>query len=263
MLCAYCGSQSAPSRDHVWPKCFLEKVGRRRYAHYSPKSGKVHGADYVVKDVCANCNNVKLSVLDSYFCDDYERYFRIPRDADSVVEFQYDFDLLLRALLKIAYNTARSAGSEAQPLARLARYVLDGGRTPEGVALVAELVSPTYLPDRSHPSAPPKKVLPTMYRSMRAELSTKHGANIAVRVVAVGSFFFHLLISRDPNDLETFQRAVDEFLSGLDGTVRLTAEATVAVLHSTRRDSLSSMIPLLAAKRIQYRKFFDGRRTKK
>jgi len=247
----------------VWPKCFLEKVGRGRHAHYSPKSGKVHGADYLVKDVCATCNSNKLSVLDTYFCNLYDEYFRFPRDSDSVVEFRYDFDLLLRALLKIAYNTARSAGTEVQPLVRLAKYVLDGGGTPEGVALVAELVSPSYLLDRAHPNSPPKKVLPTMYRSARGKLLTPHGGGVVVRIVAIGSFFFHLLIARDPENLEAFFAAVDEFVSKLDGTVRLTLGAEFSVLRSTRRDSLSSMMPLLAAKRGQYQRFFDGQRSKK
>src|SRR5688572_21591733 len=132
MLCAYCGLESVPTRDHVWPKCFLEKVGRGSHAHYSPKSGKVHGADYLVKDVCAACNNNKLSVLDTYFCNLYDKYFCLPRDSDSVVEFSYNFHLLFRSLLKIAFNTARSASTEVQPLVRLAKYVLDGGSTPEG-----------------------------------------------------------------------------------------------------------------------------------
>ena len=261
MLCAYCGLESVPTRDHVWPKCFLDKVGRDRHAHYSPKSGKVHGADYLVKDVCATCNNNKLSVLDTYFCSLYDEYFCLPRDSGSVIEFSYNFDLLLRALLKIAYNTARSSSTEVRPLVRLAKYVLDGGTTPEGVALVAELVSPSYVVDRAHPDLLPEKVLPTMYRSARGKLLTSHGGD--VRIVAIGSFFFHLLIARDPENLEAFFSALDEFMSELEGTIRLTLGATPSVLRSTRRDSLSSMMPLLTAKRSQYQRFFDNGRSKK
>ncbi len=96
MRCTYCNEECSPTREHVWPECFLERVGKtgQNFAHYSPKSGLVHGADYIVRDVCATCNNIKLSVLDLYFCALYDHYFHEPKGSDAVVEFFYDFDLL-------------------------------------------------------------------------------------------------------------------------------------------------------------------------
>jgi hypothetical protein len=72
-VCAFCGQERKLTKEHVWPSCFMDRVGRNA-AHYSPKSGKVHGADYVVRDVCAECNAVHLAELDAYFCAFYDSH---------------------------------------------------------------------------------------------------------------------------------------------------------------------------------------------
>ena len=49
--CAYCDQPGKLTREHVWPDCFLEREGREA-AHFSVATQSVHGADYVVKNVC-------------------------------------------------------------------------------------------------------------------------------------------------------------------------------------------------------------------
>src|SRR5688572_12139790 len=120
--CAYCGIEGELSRDHVWPRCFHERLKNRLYAHYSPTSGNVHGAEYVIRDVCHTCNNVRLNKLDNYFCAVYDRYFYDAKGSNEIVSFEFDYDLLVRCLLKIAFNTARSAKSEVKPFHRIIEY---------------------------------------------------------------------------------------------------------------------------------------------
>jgi hypothetical protein len=257
--CAFCRQEKKLTKEHVWPSCFLDRVGREN-AHYSPKSGKVHGADYIVRDVCSECNNVHLAELDKYFCDFYDRHLSVPLGADQAVSINYAYDQLCRVLLKIAYNTARNAGSESAPFRRLLPYILHGGKCPSGVALIAELVSPSYILDTGGPNDVVKEIRPTMYRSARGLLRTLHGGTVLVRVVAVNSFFFHLILSRDPEDLQSFEMAKAEFLSGIRGTVSVDPEGQTVHLRSSPQDSLSSMLPLISANRDQYRKFFDHRK---
>ncbi len=256
--CAFCGKEKKLTKEHVWPSCFLDRVGRGS-AHYSPKSGKVHGADYIVRDVCSECNNVHLAELDKYFCDFYDKYLSVPLGANQVVSLNYKYDLLCRVLLKIAYNTARSAGSESAPFHRLLKYILRGGDCPTGVALIAELVSPTYIADKGKPIAVVKEIRPKMYRSLMGQLTTPHGTAVLIRVVAVNSFFFHLLLAREPEDCESFEMAMAEFLLGIHGTVALPSDGGTVQLRSSPQDGLSSMFPLFKAKSDQYRSFFDHR----
>ena len=260
MRCAYCSEECSPTREHVWPEGFLDRVRKtgQGFAHYSPKSGVVHGADYIVRDVCTTCNNIKLSGLDQYFCALYDQYFYDPKGSDAVVEFFYDFDLLLRSLLKIAYNTARSAGSETKPFERTTKYILDGGTSPNGIALIAELVSPSYV--AATPWSTPHEIRPTAYRSARGLLKTQNAEAVLVRIVAVGSFFFHLLLARDQNNLDPFGAAVSEFLASIRGTTLVDPSKPSIMLRSSPQDSLRSMMPLLNAKWEQLREFFDLRR---
>lgn len=99
-----------------------------------------------------------------------------------------------------------------------------------------------------------------MYRSALGQLLTAHGNAVLARIVAVNSFFFHLLLLRDPVEPHLFELATNEFLAGAQGSVRLHPDTGMVHLRSSPQDSLSSMLPLLRAKRDQYRKFFDGKK---
>jgi hypothetical protein len=253
--CAYCGSVRKLSKEHVWPSGFLKKL-EGNHAHYSPKSGKVHGGDYIVCDVCECCNNEKLSPLDSYFCKLYDLYFSNSRGPNEEVLFEYEYDLLARVLLKIAYNTARSAGSEISPFTRTTDYILYGAKKPAGISIIGELVSPTFVADINAP-AHIKEIRPIMYRSILGQLKTPHGYAVLLRIIAVNSFFFHLLITREPYHKTIFNRAVRELITNVSGTVLLKPERKSVVLRTSPQDGLSSMLPLLQKKHKEYKEFFD------
>jgi len=259
--CAYCGTCGPLTKEHIWPAAFLERR-KALYAHYSPSSGNVHGADYVVRDVCQACNNGSLSLLDNYFCFIYDNYFKEPRGAGAEVIFNYNYNLLARSLLKIAYNTARSANSEIMPLQRFSNYILNGEPRPEGLAVICELVSPSYIKDSDDP-AQITEILPTMYRSARAEFQSPNGSAFLVRMIAVNSFYFHILVVRDPDNIEGFLQGIREFLEGVKGTVFLLPESDQVTLTTSPQDGLRSMLPLLKAKRAEYKSYFDTNRKKK
>jgi len=205
---------------------------------------------------------VHLSPLDDYFCKLYDNILSSPLGANSAVTLKYDYDMLFRVMLKIAFNTARSAGSEIDPFLRLRDYILYGGKCPEGVALIAELVSPSYIEDTSGPIPKIKEVLPTMYRSALAGLMTPNGKAVLVRIVAVNSFFFHILLSRNASDFGSFELAKREFLSKVEGTVYLEDGSRSVNLQSSPQDSLRSIFPLLAKNIDQYSRFFENQKHK-
>lgn len=254
--CAYCGSDTKLSKEHVWPKSFLAKL-EKGYAKYSPKSGKVHGGDYIVHDVCSLCNNERLSPLDLYFSKLYDSYFYDTKGLNETIIFEFDYDLLTRVLLKIAYNTARSAGSEVLPFQRIVNYILYGTERPEGIATIAELVSPTFITHQINKELHIKEIRPTMFRSALGKLLTPHGDTVLVRIVAVNSFYFHLLITRDPFDKKIFEIAVNEFTEGIPGTILLSPTCKSVSLYSSPQDGISSMLPLLKGKHKEYSEFFN------
>ena len=188
--CAYCRGAGPFTNDHVWPSCFLDRFGRHA-AHFSARGQKVHGADYVVKDVRTVCNSERLSPLDSYFCMLYEQYFAHLHDFDSTVTLQYDFCLLARTLLKIAYNSARQGLSNPEPLEELREFIVGLDPYPTQLAIFAELVSPTMVLQSNGSIC---KVMPNMYRSALGQYLGPGGDRILLRMVSVNSYYFHLIV---------------------------------------------------------------------
>jgi hypothetical protein len=70
-----------------------------------------------VRDVCEDCNGVTLSGLDAYAASLDREYFTRIVGFSPEIEFQYDWGLLLRWFLKIAYNDdrTRAAPYETKP----------------------------------------------------------------------------------------------------------------------------------------------------
>lgn len=68
-------------------------------------------AEVTIADVCSACNNGFLSRLDAYGAKLWDEFFGlIPRPGEAI-RFEYDFDLLARWLLKVAYNVGRLRNS--------------------------------------------------------------------------------------------------------------------------------------------------------
>ena len=65
------------------------------------------GGQPTIKDVCPKCNNDVLSKLDSYGLELYKRCFYRIADAGESVTFDYDYERLLRWILKLNFNSAR------------------------------------------------------------------------------------------------------------------------------------------------------------
>lgn len=256
--CAYCGNAGPFTDDHVWPSCFLDRFGRHA-AHFSVRGQRVHGADYVVKDVCTVCNSERLSPLDSYFCRLYDEYFHCLHDFDSTVTFRYDFNLLARSLLKISYNTARQGLSNPKPLMALRGYITGSDPCPTQLAIFVELVSPTMIPQSDGSIC---KVMPNMYRSCLGMYTGPGGDHILLRLVAVNSYFFHLLVPMEKLLQLDFDEVADQFCQRLIGSVRLQPDMNEVAVDTSPQDGIRSMIPQLRAYREQYRNFFDKKNQK-
>src|SRR5580765_8373384 len=255
--CAYCGSAGPFTADHVWPKCFLDRFGRHA-AHFSVRGKRVHGADYVVIDVCETCNAERLSPLDSYFCRLYDEYFFHLHDFDSTVTFRYDFSLLVRSLLKIAYNSARQGLSNPYPLAALQGFITGRDSCPMQLAIFAEIVSPSMVPQSDGSIC---KVMPNMYRSILGRFLGPGGDRILLRMVSVNSYYFHLIVPLATLTQEEFESVVTKFAENIRGVVRLSPDLTEVTIHTSPQDGIRSMVPQLRTYREQYRQFFAKKRS--
>ena len=107
MICAYCGRETEGTKEHIiscailnlFPECFITLDNTRNIAHFG---------DPVIKDVCKNCNENRISYIDSYAKSIISNYFLMKFSKDDVLEFSYDYPMLQKILLKYAFNDLRS-----------------------------------------------------------------------------------------------------------------------------------------------------------
>ena len=107
MICAYCGQESKGTKEHIVSSAILD-LFPECFATIDNIRGKVHLGDPMVKDVCAECNNKKISYIDSYAKDMVSYYFVQKYEQDDMIDFTYDYTLVQKMLLKYSYNALRS-----------------------------------------------------------------------------------------------------------------------------------------------------------
>ncbi|MBR3920625.1 MAG: hypothetical protein IKJ47_01660, partial [Oscillospiraceae bacterium] len=93
MICAYCGNESRGTKEHIISSGILE-LFPECFATIDEERKVVHQSDPVVKDVCADCNNNRISYIDSYAKNIVEKYFLKKYDKDDMLTFEYDYALI-------------------------------------------------------------------------------------------------------------------------------------------------------------------------
>ena len=107
MKCAYCGKETKGTKEHIissaildlFPECYLTYDGLRK---------KVYKSDPMIKDVCAKCNNERISYIDSYAKKIISQYFTQKYTDQDTVEIEYNYTMIQKMLLKYAFNDMRS-----------------------------------------------------------------------------------------------------------------------------------------------------------
>lgn len=249
------------TKEHVWPDCFL-KPRKDITARFSFKNKKVHGEDYVVKDVCDECNGIILSDLDSYFCELHDLYFsKIVGPTDEVF-FEFDFDRLSRVLLKIAYNSSRGGITDPAVLASTAPFIIGKESSPNGLIVLLEIVSSATVLAINDKEITHKEIPPLAYRSALTKLLTPNGNKVLSRLVAVNSYYFYLFIPNQRLTDTEIKSIRKEALGTLRGAVCLNGKRHVKIVMS-RKDDIGTLIPQIISGLNQYKEFFSKEKTKK
>lgn len=145
--CAYCGSEGEITKEHLYPNCLQKRrEGNRVYSSDAIPGTFVGGSALQIKDVCDDCNSGVLSELDQYFCGLYDSNIdsRVVRSGEQV-QFRYEYDFLLRWLLKMLYNNARAGNAAEDHVERLREYsdyIIGEETIPAEILLLARLTIP-------------------------------------------------------------------------------------------------------------------------
>ena len=200
--CAYCGRNENPlTREHLFPRALDQLiVTPAKESHFFSERipGKFVLAELTVKDVCASCNNVVLSELDTYLTEWVRKYATRYFSYGESVVVSYDYDKMLRWFLKLTFNFARvnpDFSGDVDLLRRFRGYILGHATRPARIRLSAGLVYsfvPTTNEELSLMGSEP--VHPDAIRSSIVATNYKSQYKFSVRRVSLGAFAFLLLV---------------------------------------------------------------------
>jgi hypothetical protein len=165
-VCAYCNEESVLTNEHVFPECFRKTFEAIITPTKTPTGEKAILSALEIRDVCARCNHGPLSCLDTYLCEINDLYFsKIVHPGDRI-RFQFDFDVLLRMLLKIGYNVARARKWPLENWHETTQFILGNGPCPEGFHIFLQLTVPTPVEKVHRPVSPSTTEVPPLPMSV-------------------------------------------------------------------------------------------------
>jgi hypothetical protein len=192
-VCAYCGSVTDLSNEHLFPKFLHERSqGSMISVARTAVGDKAVGGELKIGDVCMRCNNGPLASLDNYVCNLHDRFYRAIVHSGDRVDFRFEFERLLRWLLKTAFNIARARGGAIESSTDLANYILNGTKRPKGFRVFLQLIIPTPTSSRewlNMPNVP--EIPPAPARVDFLDVRILVGFNIAF-ILSQNSYLFHV-----------------------------------------------------------------------
>jgi hypothetical protein len=145
--CSYCKKEASLTREHIIPAYLYDyqKKLDNKVIGWNEVVGKMVGGESKVKDVCAPCNNGALSKLDAYskkFMT--ENGLLVENYIKNNLRLRYDYDLLLRWLLKVSFNSSRTDGAHQYLFEKYIPYILTGVTRPRKneLSLLIQMAAP-------------------------------------------------------------------------------------------------------------------------
>ena len=210
-ICAYCELSCSPTKEHIFPNSIIRKY-ESSLKTYNKKTSSFYIGDPVIKDVCSQCNNTKLSKLDAYLSSLYDQFLSLPLSSGQSTEIEYDYNLLLRSLLKISYNSSRCFENPkiVKAHSRYRNYILDGGFC-SNIMLRLQVVTSARMIINSELSD--DLFDPILLRCADIPYDGKLSDKFIIRLVAINSFWFYIIISVEPEFQYRWKEFVQAFSS--------------------------------------------------
>lgn len=189
--CAYCGQTAKATREEVMPLFLSDNRPSYRTVLDHRRRAVRKGRITPVRDVCSKCNGGILSQLDNYASGLDKTYFRQIVSPKPAVEFRFNFDLLLRWLLKLTYNADRTAPPPYE-MRTFVPYILgEASEPPPRTTLLLGLISPSVIPKEAHSSDAPEVLEPLSCGVGHFNVGPPADADITLgRDVQINSYLF-------------------------------------------------------------------------
>ena len=218
-ICAYCKEDKKATREHVTPDFIYKILKQQDGEHISWNSNfddYKRNVESVIKDVCAKCNNEYLADLDSYGQEFVESNNIHQATYLTNLILNYNYELLSRWLLKVAYNSTRMTKGNTANFTPYINYILYGDKkeAPNNkyFFIIMELLKPQL--DKED------NIYPIHYFRKNGKLYSnpmyfgitgyqpKSGNRYEVNCIQIGSLRLHLLFTN--NELSIGHSAIEK-----------------------------------------------------
>ena len=230
--CAYCGRINDLTNEHVFPDCF-QKTFKPITPTKTLAGEKAILSALKIHDVCGRCNSGPLSRLDAYLCELNDSYFSKIVRPGACIRFRYDFDLLLRMLLKIGYNVARARKWPLGHWENTSQYVLGKASCPVGLHIFLQLMIPTPVEKANLLVTPGTTEVPPWPMSVYPIDVSNFPGLLSGSWVSIWSYRFFLLRERPQFSHAIRQRTLTKCWKNTPGSVELTRSGTATIYASS------------------------------
>ena len=232
-ICAFCGSTGTLSREHLWPKCLHARSGTTILSNVIGETEKAVSSEQTIRDVCTACNSGPLSCLDEYISQLYDSYFQSVVRVGEGVRFRFDFNLLLRWLLKIGYNTARARKWPLSNWLEFCDYVLGQGSRPDGCRVLLQLIVPTEVHRGSIKDNPAAtEIQPFPSRVATFDVRRLPGFKLAF-MVSLNSYYFYVAVETLDLPVHVRRRTFRKLVREIPGAYELSPGRRAMVYASS------------------------------
>lgn len=243
-LCSYCDHDRAATREHIIPSWYYKHDPSPDDVGFMEKAkGKIIKTELVIRDVCGVCNNGPLSELDAYGKELFFSHLNRYVFKDSSESLSYDYEKLVRWLLKISYNSARAHDSDAIILAQYKKAILGEQALPAGLILRIRTIAPATHGVYSVFPAEKDSVIanyPTWFRVGVFRVNSFDSMYWAFRHITINSYSFLLYIP-DLSSSHASAEAdslMDAVAAENDGSIALDSTGEL-IVPEPRTDSIS------------------------
>lgn len=206
-ICAYCQKDKKLTREHIIPSFLYEyqKKAEGKFVGWVEKAKKVLPVEGVIKDVCEHCNNVVLGHLDSVASEMLNNCGVLSVNyTNKTLVLDYDYHLLLRWLLKVSYNSSRSADNFPCRFQKYISYIIgEQVISPDDVFLLVGLSKPDSIPEDERKELFelfPDSNFPINSQGLshpffvRVAWMPQFDNDFIIRIVVIGALFFQILV---------------------------------------------------------------------
>lgn len=219
MKCVYCDKEGKMSREHVIPKGFIEHMNSKgKITALDKVPSRIVNTEITIKDVCTQCNNGELSLLDSYALKLILKYNDEISPNTKKIYFKYKYDRLARWLLKVSYNSARVNDSkyDVSLYKKNVDYIMHRGESASNIAVFAMFMGLDCLSEKITETCDHLKENREFdvdwFRIAPFRLRDDSTYNCASRCVIINSFAFAIIVCDKgaEKELEKIKETINE-----------------------------------------------------